>query len=117
VKLGDAFLLNTVTSDDHVWFVAYQSDSAIVIFNFTSWSINKDHSCVVKPQEYSELKHASTVEYRHGELVEGDSIKILEEYGIRKFVAPVPAPTLVKIAEGAIRSDFTAQKIKRLFST
>jgi hypothetical protein len=86
VKLGNAFRLNSVTSDNHIWVAAYVSNDTVVIFNFTSWQLKKDHSCVVKPREYPELKHDSVIAYMHGTLLKGQQIQTLESYGIREYL-------------------------------
>lgn len=112
MKLGAAFHLHT---DTHIWVVAHESDAGIVIFNFSSWRSWNDHSCVIKPAEYVELKHDSIIVYEGGELVEGDSIQSLEQHGIRDVVQSVSEQVLAKIALGAKRSEQIPGKLKKLF--
>jgi hypothetical protein len=78
------------------------SDDTVVIFNFTFWAVRKDHSCVVKPQEYLELKHDSVIAYIYGALLGRPQVTALEQYGIREYVSSVPLPVLEKIKRGAV---------------
>ena len=86
-----------------------------MIFNFTSYDINKDHSCKISPAEYPELKHDSVVAYRWGRLIEGEKIEQFERLFIRKYLTPISSVVLDKIIRGALISDFTAEKIRKLF--
>jgi hypothetical protein len=115
VDIGQAFLQNTFTQDPHIWICAHHSDAGAVIFNFTSYDLNKDHSCVITPAEYSELKHDSLIAYRWGRLIEPEKIFDYEHLYIRKYLNPIPSPVLEKIVRGARLSEFTAEKIRVLF--
>lgn len=98
MELGQAFLQNTFTRDNHIWVVAYKSDTSVVIFNFTSYGIDKDHSCLVTPAEYSELHHDSIIAYGGGRLIEGEKIAVFENVFIRSVLSPVSSTVLSNIA-------------------
>ena len=119
MHVGDAFLFNlAVSSDELIYLVAHVAGNpatTIVLFNFTSHYPGKcDESCIVKPHEYKRLSRDSVIAYRWGRVVEGPAIQGLVKTEIGKKLDPVPTAVIAKIIAGALKSQFTPIKIKKL---
>ena len=118
MKIADTFLLKAVVREPHIWVVAYYQDLTAVTFNFTTRQASSvDLTCTIGPAEYSELRHESVMPFQHGKLWEGEgeeSIRLLEDHGISRFMNSVSSSVLRKIQQGAVDSPFTSNKIKTL---
>jgi hypothetical protein len=122
MQVGDAFIFNlAVSSDEHIYFVAHvegNPTTRIVLFNFTSHYPGRcDESCIVRPHEYKRLSRDSVIAYRWGRIVEGSAIQGLVKTEIGKKLDPVPAAVIAKVKTGALKSQFTPLKIKKLFQS
>jgi hypothetical protein len=114
VRLGEAFYFYSFR-DEHIWVVAHECPSCVIIFNFSSWRESNDHSCRVSPQEYSELTRDSLIVYQHGQQIESGRIQHFKDNLIERFLTPVSQNLLDKIALGAARSQYIPGKLRKFF--
>lgn len=115
MKVGDTFLLRyPIVDDKHLWIVAYDRDGSIIIFNFTTRWPNSDITCPVEVGEHPFVKYPSVISYQHGRLFPPAAVGALLSHGIEKRLDAVSPQLLGRIQEGALRSPFTPQKLKKL---
>ena len=84
------------------------------MFNFTSLRNNYDNSCVIQAGEHPFVRHDTFVIYAQGKVVSLEMQKHMmanpAEAAPRQ---PVSAALLERIQLGALKSDFTPQKMQK----
>lgn len=108
MKLGDAFFTA------HLWIVCSEPtpQGEVVIFNLTTRKSNSDLNCVVLPSEHPFVKQESVIAYERGQLMDSQQWASVQKLG--KMYPPVSKELLLKIQQGALRSDLTPQKLQRI---
>lgn len=102
----------------HIWVVL--SDPAantgqMLMVNLTTLRDScVDDACILGPEDFPLLTHATTVAYSRAEAGPAAAIEALIRTGHFIEVAPVPAATLTKMIAGARKSDQLAPARKRL---
>ena len=81
---GDTFTLYDANIDDHLWVVisAPETNPAdpVIVVNFTSYSDEKDCTCIVERGEHSRITHRSIVNYE--DALDGDRTTLEYQLGV-----------------------------------
>ena len=103
-------------SPRHLWVVASapNAEGEIAIFNLTTERDDSDKSCVVMPGEHPFVKQRSVVAYARGRLLGPAALQGMQRLGCYASKEITSPRLLQKIQEGALRSPFTAGKLKVL---
>ena len=116
MNLGDSFLNHNPGSYAHLWIVASNPslDGSRVIFNVTTWHDGCDESCILQAGDHPFVHHTSFIAYRRGQLLLSQALEIMQKMGYYQQMPPVSRELLYRIQSGALKSDFTAQRLQKL---
>lgn len=117
LKVGDTFLNQNPGSPEHLWVVVAgpTAQGEFVIFNLTSWKDGCDQSCPIHKGDHSFVAHDSFIADARGQLLSPVAWQLLQQYGciMKDSVSP---ELLQRIQQGALDSDFTAQKLQSIIT-
>jgi len=90
-------------------------DGSVVAFNLTSRDWDSDQTCVVKVGEHPYVVRDSVIAYRYGELLTPRHIARLQLLAPKEY-GPISPQLLLRIQEGAIKSDQTPGYLKKIMA-
>jgi hypothetical protein len=90
-------------------------DGNVVAFNLTSRDWDSDQTCVVKVGEHPYLVRDSVIAYKYGELLTPRHIARLQLLAPKEY-GPVSPELLLRIQEGAVKSDQTPAYLKKIMA-
>ncbi len=89
------------------------------MFNFTGWTLDNDHTCIVNVGEHEFVTKKTVIEYRRGILLTAEKWQRIVENGDVRPHTPVKTELLKKIQNGALhregRTEAGLQDIIRQF--
>lgn len=116
IKVGECYYHNGV---QHVVIAASRKDGIVLVLSITSGDFDK--SCEIEPEEIIDntgrkiLKHRSYICYKKA--FEFKNYKTYEKFrDIYDYRCDISAELLIKIKEGAKKSEFLPSKFKKYFS-
>ncbi len=87
----------------------------MVAFNLTSRDWDSDQTCVIRVGEHPYVVRDSVIAYRFGELLTPHHIARLQLLAPKEH-GPVSPQLLLRIQEGAIKSDQTPAYLKKIMA-
>jgi hypothetical protein len=90
-------------------------DGSVVAFNFTSQRWDSDQTCVIKVGEHPYLVRDSVIAYKFGRSLTPRQIAQLQLLAPKEY-GPVSPELLLRIQEGALKSDQTPEYIKKIMA-
>lgn len=105
-RMGDCFRF-VVKRDDHLWMVIsdpLKDDSRVLCANVTTLKSYKDHACVLRQGDHSDIDHDSCVYYARSRVFPASHLDSLVASGAVVFRDPLSKGVLKRVQEGALMS-------------
>ena len=109
LRAGATFQATSPTIDRHLWIVVSdpaQDPNRALVVNLTSWSKDKDQSCVLERGEHPFLNRKTCVNYRESNITSLHKIQAALDAGWLRTGQNVSAKVLRSIRQGASVSTF-----------
>jgi hypothetical protein len=111
MKLGETFL--GLIDEEHLCVVfAGDLHGEVCVANLTSHRVPCDESCVIERGEHPFVQHRTVVSYQRAFTKANAELDAQKASGVLRMREPVSASLLVRIQNGAVRSQATPRKIK-----
>jgi len=107
--MGETILLRPRSFDiEHLWVIVTEAADVgcAVMFNLTGWTMDNDHTCILKIGEHDFITKRTVVEYQRGILLTPEKWQhLLDTSDLLKPHKPVGKDLLKKIQKGALHED------------
>lgn len=105
------FPLKSNIHEPHLWVVAAQKNSQILIVNLTSRRASSDNTVILDPGDHPFIKHETVVNYAGSRIVDTAQIQKAIEEGNANPDIRFTQEVLERIQEGIELSEFTPLRI------
>lgn len=108
MEIGDAFLLSNRGIDAHLWIVIslpQHDPEHVVIVNLTTYTREKDPTCLLDVGDHPWITHATCVQYQDAKVVAESKLDSLVQGGQLKPWPPASDELVEKLLRGAANSD------------
>lgn len=108
MTIGESFIASVARRDGHLWVVITEPSprNYIALVNLTTRRPPCDDSCIVTVGEHPFVRHESVVAYRHARMIDSDLLASQVQH------QPASLALVRRMQEGALVSDYTADKVK-----
>ncbi len=114
LAVGDTLRLkHGIDPKRHLWFVAFECNGDIVIFNSTTKQAWSDLTCQMKPGDHPKIVRDSVVIYGYGRLYQSADIAKFEKDDFGGLDRPASRQLISRIQAGAKQSPHTNPAILR----
>jgi hypothetical protein len=117
MKVGEVFFLPDWLGGHWNFVLEEFPDGAVLIFNFTDHSKHSDKTCAIEIGEHPCITKKSVVNYRQPQHCEdAECADQVEKVISKRFKEPLSEALIIRIRQGALKSAYTADKIKTLIA-